>query len=73
MKVNKKIDAGEFDSLFERGDDIADHLDLTSARRPGREALAEMLKETRAHLLDEVAKIDRMIQKVEGKVTKPRR
>lgn len=31
------MDAGEFDERFDRGEDIAAELDLTKARRPGRE------------------------------------
>ena len=31
------MDAGEFDQRFDRGDDITAELDLTKARRPGRE------------------------------------
>lgn len=38
MKNKKTITAAELDEKFDNGEDIIEYLDLSSAKRPGREA-----------------------------------
>ncbi len=65
MNKNKKLPAEELDRKFDAGEDISPHLDWNKTRRPGREQLSKMLRETRQRLWDEVQRLDRAIEQID--------
>jgi len=64
MNQNSNLSAEELDKRFDSGEKISGHLDWSKARRPGREQLAEMLRETKQRLLEEVQRLDRAIEQI---------
>jgi hypothetical protein len=53
--IGHDISAEEFDAMFDRGESVAEYLDLSTARRPGME-LQSVDFELPRHMLD---KLDR--------------
>ena len=63
--AEKQITAEEFDRRFDAGEDIADYIDWTKAKRPGHEELAKLvqqLQETKRRLLEEAGRIDDVLK-----------
>jgi len=67
MNESKAASAQELDELFDSGEDISAHVDWSKARRPGREHLAQILRETKQRLLDEVERLDKAIEEIEAR------
>ena len=66
MSDKTELSAEELDRKFDAGEDMSAHLDWASARRPGREQLAGLLRETRNRLWNEVQRLDQAIREIEG-------
>jgi hypothetical protein len=66
MNESKTLSAQELDEMFDAGEDISAHLDWSMARRPGREQLARILRETKQRLLEEIQRLDRAIEEIEA-------
>jgi hypothetical protein len=66
MSEPDQISADELDRKFDASEDISGHLDWSKARRPGREQVAKILRETRDRLLNEVQKLNQAIEQIEG-------
>lgn len=59
-----KISSEDFDRRFDAGEDISAYIDWSKARRPGREQMANIIREyeeTKRRLLEEARRIDQIL------------
>ena len=69
--AGNRISTEEFDRKFEAGEDVSEYIDWRKAKRPGREQMAQIIREyqkTRRRLLEEAKRIDEILSTLQGTV-----
>lgn len=66
----QSLSAEEFDSKFDAGEDVSQHIAWDKARRPGHENLAttiRQLEQTKARLIEEARQIDETLKALQAR------
>ena len=69
--AGNRILTEEFDRKFEAGEDVSEYIDWRKAKRPGREQMAQIIREyqkTKRRLLEEAKRIDEILSTLQGTV-----
>ena len=69
--ASNRISTEEFDRKFEAGEDVSEYIDWRKGKRPGREQMAQLIREyhkTKRRLLEEAKRIDEMLSTLQGAI-----
>ena len=69
--ASNRIPLVEFDRKFEASEDVSECIDWRKAKRPGREQMAQIIREyqkTKRRLLEEAKRIDEILSTLQERV-----